>query len=461
MATNHASRSQMLGEENITKLLIQFSTPAIVGMLVNALYNIVDRIFVGKGVGSLALSAITISFPISLVIMAFGMLIAMGATSLISIRLGQNKVEEAELIVGNSFVLLVGVSLSITLTGFIFMDPLLKLFGASPDVTPYAKQFLNILLWGAVFQTVGFGMNNFIRAEGNPRVAMFTMILGAVLNIILNPIFIFGFKIGIAGSALATVISQGIAALWVLSYFLGEKALLKLRFKNFRLNFQVMSKALAIGLSPFAMQLIASVITVVFNKSLGEYSGDLAIAAFGIINSITMLIFMPVFGIIQGAQPIIGFNYGARKYHRVKEALKLSIIGATGVTLFGFIIVELFPHSLMALFSNNDQQLINIGAHALRIFLIMLPFIGFQVAASNYFQATGKPKKSLFLSMSRQVIFLLPMLLILPRFYGLDGIWMAGPASDLISALVAIVILGSDVKHLGKGKTEAVPEYAK
>ena len=453
------NRSQQLGEEKIGKLLLKFSIPAMIGMLVNGLYNIVDRIFVGRGVGSLALSGIAISFPITLAIMAFGMLIGLGATAVISIRLGQQKREEAERIVGNAFVLLLGISLTITLLGYLFMDPLLVSLGASSDVLPYARQYISVLLGGAVFQSIGFGMNNFIRAEGNPKIAMYTMILGAVLNTILNPIFIFGMHIGVAGSALATVISQFITAVWVMYYFLGNRALLKLRLRNFRLEWLLVKDMLTIGLSPFSMQLVGSFVTVFLNKSLAIYGGDLSIAAMGVITSIAMLIFMPIFGIGQGAQPILGYNYGARNYNRVTKTLKLSLIGATGVMSLGFLIVELFPIALMSLFS-TDPELIHIGANGMRIYLLMLPLIGFQVTAVGYFQATGKPRKSLFLSLSRQLVFLVPMIWILPRLFGLMGVWLSSPVSDLASAVLTALWLLKDLKELDQTHGEITVEVA-
>jgi len=453
------NRSQQLGEEKIGKLLLKFSIPAMIGMLVNGLYNIVDRIFVGRGVGSLALSGIAISFPITLAIMAFGMLIGLGATAVISIRLGQQKREEAERIVGNAFVLLLGISLTITLLGYLFMDPLLVSLGASSDVLPYARQYISVLLGGAVFQSIGFGMNNFIRAEGNPKIAMYTMILGAVLNTILNPIFIFGMHIGVAGSALATVISQFITAVWVMYYFLGDRALLKLRLRNFRLEWLLVKDMLTIGLSPFSMQLVGSFVTVFLNKSLAIYGGDLSIAAMGVITSIAMLIFMPIFGIGQGAQPILGYNYGARNYNRVTKTLKLSLIGATGVMSLGFLIVELFPIALMSLFS-TDPELIHIGANGMRIYLLMLPLIGFQVTAVGYFQATGKPRKSLFLSLSRQLVFLVPMIWILPRLFGLMGVWLSSPVSDLASAVLTALWLLKDLKELDQTHGEITVEVA-
>ena len=453
------NRSQQLGEEKIGKLLLKFSIPTIIGMLVNGLYNIVDRIFVGRGVGSLALSGIAISFPITLAIMAFGMLIGIGATAVISIRLGQQKREEAERIVGNAFVLLVGISLLITFLGYLFMDPMLVGLGASAEVLPYAKQYISVLLAGAVFQSVGFGMNNFIRAEGNPKIAMYTMILGAVLNTILNPIFIFGMHLGVAGSALATVISQFVTAVWVMYYFLGDRAMLKLRLRNFKLEWMLVKAMLAIGLSPFSIQIVGSFVTVFLNKSLAIHGGDLSIAAMGIITSIAMLIFMPIFGIGQGSQPILGYNYGARNYDRVKETLKLTVIGATGVMILGFLLVELFPTAILSLFS-TDPELIQIGANGMRIYLMMLPLIGFQVTVVGYFQATGKPRKSLFLSLSRQLIFLVPMLWILPKFLGLTGVWLAAPVSDLLSAALTAVWLYNDFKQLGKMNEKIATEVA-
>lgn len=442
-------RSNALGEEKIGKLLLRYSVPAIIGMLVNAFYSVVDRIFVGKGVGPEALSGIAISFPIPLIIMAFSMLIGIGATSLISIRLGQHRKEDAERIIGNSLTLLIGISIVISLVAYLFLDGLLIQFGASPDVLPYARTFVKVLLWGAVFQGIGFGMNNFIRAEGNPKVAMFTMILGAVLNIILNPIFIFVFKLGVAGSALATVISQMVTSIWVLYYFLSDQSSLKLHLRNLRVDKTIVREIVGIGVSPFSMQIAASVITVIFNKSLAFYGGDSAIAAMAVINGIVMMIFMPVFGINQGAQPIIGYNYGAGNYRRVKKTLGLAILGATGVMVLGFLVTQLFSNGLMRLFT-SDPDLIRNGVEGLRIYLVMLPIIGLQIAVVNYFQATGQPKKSLFLSLSRQLIFLIPALLILPRFYGLTGVWMAGPVSDFISTIVTAILLLIDWRRLGR-----------
>ncbi|HYH02980.1 MAG TPA: MATE family efflux transporter, partial [Bacillota bacterium] len=330
----------------------------------------------------------------------------------------------------------------------VFLDPMLRLFGASREVLPYAREFMQIILIGAVFQGVGFGMNNFIRAEGNPRVAMLTMLIGAILNAVLCPLFIFGFKWGIRGSAVATVISWMVSGAWVLYYFLGGGSNLKLKKVNFRLNLAVVKQILAVGSAPFAMQLAASLLTVIMNKSLMEYGGDVAISAMGIVNSLAMLILMPIFGINQGAQPIIGYNYGADNFKRVKKTLKTAVVAATLVVLAGFVVTQLFAVPLIRMFNSEDQELVRIGAQSLRIFLIMLPIIGFQIVGAGYFQAVGKPMQSGILSLSRQVILLLPALIILPRFFGFKGVLFAGPVSDLGASLLTGIWLFYELRHL-------------
>lgn len=441
-------RSKQLGEGEVLPLLVKFSIPAIIGMMVNALYNLVDRIFVGHGVGPVGLTAITISFPLMIIMMAFAMLIGVGANTLISIRLGQQKKEEAEQIVGNAFLLLVIISIVITAGGLFFMNPLLKLFGASEEAMPYAREFLTIILMGGIFQNIGFGMNNFIRGEGNPKIAAATMIIGAVVNTILNPIFIFVLGLGIRGSALATVISQAVSAAWVLYYFLGGKSLLKLQRKNLKIVGSIVGSILAIGSAPFAMQLAASVLSTILNHELVTYGSDIAVAAMGTVNSLSMLILMPIFGINQGAQPIIGYNYGAHNYDHVKKTLKYATIGATVVVLLGFVVTQLFPRQLISLFGESDEALIDVGARALRFFLAMLPIIGFQIVGANYFQAVGKPKQAMILSLSRQVLVLIPALLILPRFFELDGVFLAGPVADFVSSVITAIWLLWELKHL-------------
>jgi len=441
--------SAQLGEQRVSDLLLKFSIPAIVGMMVNALYNVIDRVFVGQGIGYLGIAGVTVGFPIMLILMAFGMLIGIGATALISIRLGQQRKDEAEAIAAHCLVLLIAVSLIIGAGGLVFLNPLLKVFGASPEVMPYAQDFLRIILLGAVFQSVGFGMNNIIRAEGSPRIAMATMLIGAILNALLCYVFVFIFKWGIKGAATATVISQGISSVWVLHYFFSTRSLLKIRRKNLKLNLSIVGQIIAIGSAPFAMQVAASVIQAILNKSLIHYGGDVAISGMGIVQSVAMLILMPIFGINQGAQPIIGYNYGAGKFDRVIEALKLAIFAATAVVIVGFAIIQVFPVQIIRLFEDNPD-LISFGSRALRIFLIFLPIIGFQIVSANYFQAVGKPKHAMFLSLSRQVIILIPAVLILPRFFALDGVLIAGPVADLCSSLITGFWLWRELKLLGR-----------
>ena len=312
-------RSQRLGEGSIPSLLLKFSAPAIVGMMAQALYNVVDRVFVGQAVGPLGITGTTVSFPFFLVQMAFSMLIGFGAAALVSIRLGERKKEEAERVLGNAFVLLIAVSLLLTAVGLVALDPLLRLFGASAESAPYARDYLQVLVAGSLFQAIGFGLNALIRGEGNPRVAMYTMLIGALLNTILDPIFLFYFGWGMRGAAAATVISQAVSAVWVVCYFLRGSSLLQIRMGNLNLHWSVCASIVAVGSPMFAMQIAASVMNAILNNQLRVYGGDLAISAIGIIHAVALFIAMPIFGLNQGAQPIIGYNYGAERYDRVKK----------------------------------------------------------------------------------------------------------------------------------------------
>jgi putative MATE family efflux protein len=447
-------RSRLMGEGPIPRLLLRFSLPAIVGMLVNALYNVVDRIFIGLGVGPLGIAGATVGFPVMIVQMAFGMLIGMGGTALVSIRLGEKKKEEAERILGNAFSLLVLVSLLLMAAGLAWLRPLLALFGASPAILAQGHDYLSVILAGSVFMGVGFGLNGFIRAEGNPRTAMLTMLIGAVLNTLLDPLFIFVFRMGVRGAAIATVISQAVSAAWVLAYFLGGRSLLRLRLANLAIRRQTAMAIATLGFAPFAMQLAASLLNAILTRQLQRYGGDLAIAVMGIFFSLNMLIFMPVFGINQGAQPLIGYNHGARLYGRVRQTLGLAVAAATAVMLAGFAVVELFPSFLLGLFSRDSAGLLAIGVPALRICMAALPIVGFQVVAATYFQAVGRPRESMLLMLSRQVLLLIPAILVLPRFWGLHGIYYAVPLSDLGSALLTGVCLAIELRHLERRHTE-------
>ncbi|HAZ37016.1 MAG TPA: MATE family efflux transporter [Clostridiaceae bacterium] len=442
--------SKELEQGNIKDLLFKFSLPAIVGMMVNALYNIVDTIYIGhmKGTGSTALSGIAITFPLSTIIMAFGMLVGVGSSSLISIRLGQKRKEDAEKILSNAFVLDIIISSAVGILGYIFVEPTLKLFGAKGDVLIYAKSYISIILLGAPLQNIGFGMNNVIRAEGNPNRAMITMLSGAILNIILDPIFIFVFNMGVEGAAIATVISEALNTFLVVSYFASSKSHLHIKKDYLKPNAPIIKDIFAIGMSPFFMQIASSAVTTFYNQGLLTYGGDKAVAAMSIINKISMLIFMPIYGINQGSQPIIGFNYGSKKYDRVKKTLGLAIKAADIIACIGFVMVEFFPSILIKLFNTEDTELIAIAVRGIRIDLMFLPIIAFQIISSNYFQAIGKAKISMFLSVLRQVIILIPLILILPRFFGLNGLWFSAPVSDIVSAVITAIFLIRNIKSL-------------
>lgn len=447
--TNNSTKK--LREENTTKLLFEFSIPAIVGMLVNALYNIVDRIFVGKFVGNIGIGAIFVSSPLTLVLMAFAMLVGIGGNSLSSIRLGQDRKEDSEKILGNAVILAGIISSMLGIIGFLFLEPLLLFFGSSNEMLPYSVEYTRIILLGAPLQAIGFATNHFIRGEGSPKVAMFTMLIGAISNVILDYVFINIFSMGIGGAAWATIVSQGISMIWVLSHFIKGGSILKLRKENLKLQFSTILEIFSLGFAPFSMQLAASLVNIILNNSLSTYGGDIAISSMGVINSLTMLMMMPMFGINQGAQPIIGFNYGAEQYDRVRETLFKAMTAATVIALIGFVLVRTIPDKLFYIFldkTDNIEDIMNVGVRGLKLYLLMLPIIGVQVVSSNYFQATGKPIKAALLSLSRQVLILIPAIMILPRFFGLDGVWGATILSDLSATIIAVIFLIKDLKTM-------------
>ncbi len=448
-------RAERLGKGEILPLLLSFSIPAIVGMLVQALYNVVDRIFVGNGVGPLGLAGLAVVYPVMLIQLAFGMLIGFGATSLISIRLGEERYKDAEQILANAFSMLVLISLALTVLGLLFLDPLIRLLGASEAVVPYARDYLSIILYGGVFQALGFGLNHMIRAQGHPQIAMATMLIGAITNTILDPIFIFWFGWGVKGAAAATVISQMISAAWVLSFFITGKSQLPLNLRRaHKISWPVVGQIVSIGFAPFAMQLAASLQNLILNQSLAEYGGDLAISAMGIVFSVNTLFLMPIFGINQGSQPIIGFNYGAKQFGRVKETLFYAIIGATGVVTLGFLATRFIPELLVSMFGRQDAELMELGVRTMKTVMVLFPIIGVQIVGSSYFQAVGKPKKSAMLSLSRQALLLMPLLLILPRFWGLLGVFLAFPFSDAGSTVLTTVLLKRELASLEEQRLE-------
>ncbi len=395
-------RSVRLGQGSIPRLLLEFSLPAIVGLMAQALYNIIDRVFVGQAMGPIGIAGITVAFPFMLIVLAFGMLIGFGAAALISIRLGEQRKAEAEHVLGNAVVLLIVASILITAIALPLIDQILVVFGASNEVLPYARDYLGIIVLGTIFQTLSFGLNAAIRGEGNPRVAMLSMLISVLLNVILAPLFIFGFGWGMKGAALATVLAQAVSAVWVVAYFLSGKSLLRLRARNLRLVGAICLPIVAMGSPPWAMQIAASVLQSVLNNQLFIYGGDMAISVMGIIWAVMMMIAMPIFGINQGAQPIIGYNHGAERFDRVKKALETAILAASGFTLFGFAVAMVFPAEVIRLFDRDDEALIAMGSHAIRVAMLTLPIIGFQIVSASYFQAVGKPREAILLMLSRK-----------------------------------------------------------
>lgn len=442
------SNNEALRSESIIKLLIKFSVPAIVGMLVNALYNIVDRIYIGK-IGAIAMTGIGLSLPFMTLLMAFSMLVGIGAAARISIRLGEENKDDAEKILGNALTLLIIIMSVIAILGLIFKTPLLYLFGASEQTIWYADQYITVILLGSVFQGIGFGMNNIIRSEGNPHIAMYTMLLGAFTNIVLDPIFIFVFDMGIRGAAIATIISQLVTTIWVMYHFMSGKSHLKLHKKNLKLDGRIILSIVSIGMSPFFMQVAASVVSIVANNALKQHGGDMAISAMTVINAVAIFFLMPLFGLNQGAQPIIGFNYGAKEFGRVKKTLAYAITAATALCIFAFTLIQLNTEFLIKLFS-NDTELLAVTTFGMRIYLCMFPIIGFQIISSNYFQATGKAPKAMFLSLLRQVIILIPMMAILPNIkgLGLTGVWLSAPISDFSASIVTAILIIREIKSL-------------
>ncbi|WP_321329582.1 MATE family efflux transporter [uncultured Ilyobacter sp.] len=441
-------KRRRLEEESIPKLLWEYSIPALAGSLVYILYNIVDRIFISFGVGRLAIAGLSITLPLFTLILATGLFVGMGGGSLISISLGARKEKYAEKILGNAIALFVIIGIIFSVTGLAFLDEILSLFGATPNNITYAKSYMSIIFFASPFQLMFIGMNHIIRGEGNPKTAKTMSIIGCGLNIVLDPLFIFVFGMGIKGAALATVISNVIAAFLQLYHFVGGKSKITFRVENLKLDFTVIKEIASIGVAPFIMQMSNSIVVIFINKNLNIYGGDIAIAAFGIINSLSTLFFMPLVGIYQGSQPILGFNYGAGIYSRVREAYKISLRTALLVSATGFIMAMFIPNILISPFIKNDPELFTLTENALRIFFSMVLFMGFHTIGGSYFQAVGKAKITTLINMLRQFGLMLPMLYFLPKYFGLKGVWMAAPVTDFILAVFTSYFVFSEFKRL-------------
>lgn len=429
-----------LGNDPIGGLVRKFALPAIVGLMINASYNLVDRIFIGNGVGSAGLAGIAVAFPTAVAQLAFGLMIGIGGGVNFSVALGQKKIPRAERVFANAVLLVVFVAVAFSALHMIFMRPLLRLFGATPTIMPYAETYLKITLFGSVFWMTNMTLNNFIRACGYPHIAMFTMLIGAVSNTILDPLFIFVFKAGIAGAAYATVIAQALSFVWASSFFLSGKSPYRFRRKYAVPSLKIMMLICFVGTAPFLIQLTNGMMQTIINNTLVKYGGDIAVSAMGATIAVTVLMFMPVAGLCEGSQPVVGFNLGARKYDRVLKVYRLTIVISTGLFVLGWAVLRLFSTRIIEVFNKNDPELIRIGAVALKTIGLMYPLIGLSVATTYFLQSVKRPHAASVLALSRQLLFVIPGLYFIPKRYGLIGVFYAFPIADLLGFLVAVPV---------------------
>ena len=438
-----------LGNESVGKLLWQYSIPAIVGIVVMSLYNIIDRIFIGQGVGSDAIAGLAITFPVMNLSTAVGTLVGAGAAARISIVLGQNDKRKAELILGNSLVLTLLFGFIYILIFAIFLDDILRLFGASDITLPYAHDFMAYILPGMLLTNLCFSFNNIMRASGYPTRAMVTMFIGAGLNVMLAPLFIFVLDMGIKGAAIATDISMAISTIFVMTHFFSKKSELHFKPGIYRLRWTIFTSITAIGAAPFCVNMAGSAVNGIVNNILQAQGGDSAVGALGILMTYAQLLVMVVIGITQGMQPIVGYNYGAHKFDRLKKAYWLSVAAATVVTTLGFLGAQIVPHWIARAFT-IDPELIKNTSQALRITMLVFWAVGFQIVSTNFFQSLGHAGKSIFLSLTRQILFLLPLIYVLSRIYGLTGVWTAYATSDFLATLITGVLMVFQIRKINQ-----------
>ena len=435
----------VLGTERIGKLLTQYAIPAIIAMTASSLYNMADSIFIGHGVGPLAISGLALTFPLMNLAAAFGSLVGVGASTLVSVKLGQKDYEGANQVLGNVLVLNVLLGVAFTIVFLLLLDPILYFFGASENTIGYARDYMQIILYGNVITHMYLGLNAVLRSSGFPKQAMYATLASVVINCILNPIFIFGFEWGIKGSAWATVISQVISLTGQMIHFSSPKQLLHFKKGIYKLRKEVVKGILYIGMSPFLMNLCSCLIVILINRGLKEHGGDMAIGAYGIVNRIIFLFVMIIMGFNQGMQPIAGYNFGARLYPRVTEVTKLTMKWAIGVATTGFLLCQLFPTLIVNMFTTDDE-LVKADVFGLHIVFAVFPIVGFQMVATNFFLSIGMSKKAIFLSLTRQMLFLIPCLIVLPRFFGTLGVWISMPVADTIATVVTAIVLVNQFK---------------
>ncbi len=438
-----------LGTEPIGKLLRQYAVPAIVAMTASSLYNMVDSIFIGQGVGPLAISGLAVTFPLMNISTAFGAFVGVGCATLLSVKLGQKDYNTAFKVLGNCLTMNIILGVVLMAVALLYLDPILYFFGASGSTIGYARDYMEIILLGNVITHLYFGLNAMLRSSGHPKLAMYATIATVMVNTILDPIFIYWFDWGIRGAAIATVVSQMLSLIWQLKVFSDKKELIHFRRGSFKLNKRIMKDTMSIGMSPFFMNMASCLVVLLINQGLLQYGGDLAIGAYGIVNRLVFVMVMIVMGFNQAMQPIAGYNYGANQMDRVKHVLKLTVGAATIVTTTGFVVFVAFSESVVSLFT-TDAELIGLSAKGLRTVCAVFPIVGMQMVVSNYFQSIGKPVKAIILSLSRQVLMLIPLLIIMPKFFGVAGVWWSMPVSDALSTILAVVLITQEMKSYRK-----------
>ena len=440
---------------------MRYALPAIIAQVAASLYNIIDSIFIGQGVGPLAISGLALTMPMMNLTAAFGAMIGAGSAALTSIRLGQGNKAAAERILGNVVLLNVLLGVVLMVFGLCYLDELLYFFGASDQTLPYAREYMEIILYGNVITHLYHGLNCMLRVAGYPNKAMNITILAVILNAILDAIFILWWDWGIAGSAWATVIAQLVAVVVQWVHFSDVKSFLRFRSEAFRLRWDIIKNIITVGMAPFMIQSCACVVVILVNNTLGEYGGDLSIGAYGIANRVAFLFTMVVMGFTMGMQPIVGYNYGARAYDRVLKTLWMTVGWSVATTTLGFLICEIFPYQVVHIFVSEDgsgsaTELIEASARGLRILVLMLPLVGFNIVAGNLFQHIGKPKRAILLSVSRQMLFLVPLIIFLPRHLGADGVWYSIPIADFASTLLAALLLFQQIRKFKKNPSSEV-----
>lgn len=449
MEADNKKETLALGTRPVGHLLMQYALPAMVAMTAASLYNIIDRVFIGQVVGPMAISGLAITFPFMNLGAAFGAAVGVGSSTSISVKLGQRDYQTAEQLLGNTVTLNLIIGVAFSVVSLLFLDPILRFFGASDHTLPYARAFMQIILLGNVVSHMYYGMNAVLRAVSKPREAMIATILSVGLNIIFDFVFIYWWRWGIRGAALGTVVAQSIALAWQMRFFADKRQLLHLKRGIYRLKGSLVKLILSIGVSPFLMNATACIIVIFMNNQLVRYGGDLSVGAYGVANALAMVFMMFVMGLNQGMQPIAGYNYGSQQFDRLRRVVDISIIAGVCIMTVGWLVAMFLPHAVASLFT-SDPQLTRLSVKAIRINMLMFPLVGAQMVITTFFQCIGKVKLSIFLSLSRQLIILLPLLLLLPLFFGIDGVWYSLPSSDFLAAVIAAVTMMLFTRKLNK-----------